>query len=85
MDIGQRRIDRSLARVGLGRQAHIECSLSQVNTTLGIPNDLGRFKRSVRYKQGLRIGVTDVFEAWIMMRRAINLGSSPASIMRASQ
>lgn len=60
MDIGQRRIDRSLTRIGLRRQTNIERSLREVNTALGIANNLGRFKRSMRHQKRLRVGVANV-------------------------
>ena len=60
VDIGQRRIDRGLARVGLRRQAHIERSLSQVDATLGIANDLGRFKCGMCHQKRLRVGVANI-------------------------
>ena len=60
MDIGQRRIDRSLTRVGFWRQAHIECSLSQVNSALGIADDLGRLKRGMCHQKRLRVSVANV-------------------------
>ena len=63
MDIGQRRIDRSLTRVGFWRQAHIECSLSQVNAALGIANDLGRLKRGMRHQKRLRVGVANILRS----------------------
>ena len=63
MDIGQRRIDRSLTRVGFRRQAHIECSLSQVNAALGIANDLGRLKRGLRHQKCLRIGIANILRS----------------------
>ena len=63
MDIGQRRIDRSLARVGFWRQAHIESGLSQVNAALGIANDLGRLKRGMCHQKRLRVGVADVLRS----------------------
>ena len=63
MDIGQRRIDRSLARVGFWRQAHIECSLSQVNATLGIANDLCRLKRGMCHQKCLRVGVANILRS----------------------
>lgn len=63
MDIGQRRIDRSLARVGFRRQAHIESSLSQINTALGIANDLGRLKRGMRHQKRLWVALPTSSEA----------------------
>ena len=60
MDIGQRRIDRGLARIRLRRQAHIERSLCQVDATLGIANDLGRCKCGMCHQQRLWIGIADI-------------------------
>ena len=63
MDIGQRRIDRGLARIGLGRQAHIERSLCKVNATFRIANNFSRFKGSMRHQKRLRVGVANILRS----------------------
>ena len=79
--LGQRGVDAGFRRVALGRKRQVDGSLCQVDAAFGIADDLGRFEGGFGHEQRLPISS----DAAMNMRRAMNFGSSPPSIMRASQ
>ena len=71
--------------VALGSQCVVDGCLRQIDAAFGITDHLSGLECGLGDQQGCRSAFPISSLAWIMMRRAMNLGSSPASIMRASQ
>ena len=69
--------------VGLGRQRQVDRGLREVDPGLGQADELDRLGGRDRRLQGRRVGQPMSSLAWTMSRRAMNRGSSPASIIRA--
>lgn len=78
-------VDSFVCRIALGACGEIYHSLSQRNASLGPTYLHYGIKGGIGKQQGVWIGKSYVFGRDITTRRAMNCGSSPASIIRAIQ
>ena len=82
-DVLARLPDRDRGGVRLRRASEVDRSLREVQLRLGEAHVLERLSRGSRNDERVRVGVADVLEARMTMRRAMKRGSSPASSIAA--
>ena len=81
----RRRRSRRARPVRLGRRRDIDRRLGERVLRLGQPDPVQRLGGRDGDLERARIGVADVLGRAMISRRAMNLGSSPAAIIEASQ
>ena len=59
--LGKRGVDSRLGRIAFRRKGDIDGGLGQVDSALGVPDDLGRLERGFSNEKSLRIGVANIF------------------------